>query len=156
MSNNREYTYNADKNSENGDNSGFEVTFTLPADIPEEILRYNNAIKDGGTVGSRIKSLRQLDNYTTSQFGQRMGVSSGTVSNWESGKIEPPLVALKALCYEYNVSLKWLQTGETKENPTDAVSVNRKRLQDWITDMTGEDIMALTRLMRSFALPPAK
>lgn len=156
MSNNREYTYNADKNSGNGDNSGFEVTFTLPADIPEEILRYNNAIKDGGTVGSRIKSLRQLDNYTTSQFGQRMGVSSGTVSNWESGKIEPPLVALKALCYEYNVSLKWLQTGETKENPTDAVSVNRKRLQDWIADMTGEDIMALTRLMRSFALPPAK
>ena len=156
MSDNNEYTYNVDKNSENSDNANFEVTFTLPVDIPEEVLRYNNAIKDGGTVGSRIKSLRQLDNYTTSQFGQRMGVSSGTVSNWESGKIEPPLVALKALCYEYNVSLRWLQTGETEENPTDAVSVNRKRLQDWISNMSGDDVMALTRIMRSFALPPAK
>lgn len=144
MSDNNEYTYNVDKNSENSDDANFEVTFTLPVDIPEEALRYNNAIKDGGTVGSRIKSLRQLDNYTTSQFGQRMGVSSGTVSNWESGKIEPPLVALKALCYEYNVSLRWLQTGETEENPTDAVSVNRKRLQDWISNMAGDDIMALT------------
>ena len=154
MSNNREYTYNVDKNP--GNEKSFEATFTPPVDIPEEILRYNNAIKDGGTVGSRIKSLRQLDNYTTSQFGQRMGVSSGTVSNWESGKIEPPLVALKALCYEYNVSLRWLQTGETEENPTDAVSVNRKRLQDWISNMSGDDVMALTRIMRSFALPPAK
>lgn len=154
MSNNREYTYNVEKKS---DNKNFvEATFTPPVDIPEEILRYNNAIKDGGTIGSRIKSLRQLDNYTTSQFGQRMGVSSGTVSNWESGKIEPPLVALKALCYEYNVSLRWLQTGETEENPTDAVSVNRKRLQDWISNMSNDDVMALTRIMRSFALPPAK
>ena len=52
MSNNREYTYNVDKNSEN--EKSFEATFMPPVDIPEEVLRSNNAIKDGGTVGSRI------------------------------------------------------------------------------------------------------
>lgn len=154
MSSNREYTYNVDKENDNANSC--EATFTIPADIPEDVLRYSNTIKDGGTIGSRIKSLRQLDNYTTSQFGQRLGVSSGTVSNWESNKIEAPLVAMKALCYEYNVSLRWLQTGETEDNPTDAVSVNRKHLFDWISNMSGDEIMTLTRIMRTFALPPAK
>lgn len=47
-------------------------------------------------LGERLKELRKKLDVSQEQLAQRLGVSVGTVSRWETGRAEPQSVAQKA------------------------------------------------------------
>lgn len=59
----------------------------------------------------RIKQLRRILNLTQDSFGSRISVKGNTVAQWESGRNDPPSVAISFICKEYNVNENWLRYG---------------------------------------------
>jgi transcriptional regulator with XRE-family HTH domain len=66
-------------------------------------------------IGDRIKELRQKANLTQAELADKMGFTSQTVSNWESGSREPDISALAKLSSLFNVSLDYLLLGKEEE-----------------------------------------
>ena len=140
----------------------YEVETTLDKETAELIKNVNESLKKGTTVytyanipvpdgkeGDRIRELRKSEGYTTKQFGERLGVKQSTVNAWEVGRIKPPVVAIKAIAAEFGVSEKWLTTGEGTDS--DATSVTRRRLMDWIKNMNDSEVTTLSALLRAYS-----
>lgn len=63
-------------------------------------------------LGNRIKSLRKLEGLTQEEFGARLGVGRGAITNLEFEKVEPKNNFLSLICREFRVNERWLRTGE--------------------------------------------
>lgn len=62
--------------------------------------------------GARLKELRKALKLTLEQFGKKIGLSKASLSEFENGKHEMTPRTRLAICREYGVSEKWLETGE--------------------------------------------
>lgn len=60
----------------------------------------------------RIRKLRRTLDLTQQSFGERIGIKRNTVANYETGRNEPIASVISLICKEFNVSEKWLRTGE--------------------------------------------
>ena len=60
----------------------------------------------------RIKTIRKSNNLTQTEFGKRIGVKGNTVTNHETGLRIPSEAVILAICREFDVSERWLRTGE--------------------------------------------
>lgn len=60
----------------------------------------------------RIKKLRKTLNLTQQAFADRIGIKGNAISQYESGRNEPIDAVVSLICREFNVSEKWLRTGE--------------------------------------------
>ena len=140
----------------------YEVETTLDKETTELITDVNESLKKDAAVytyanvpvpdgreGERIRELRKSENYTTKQFGERLGVKQSTVNAWEVGRIKPPVFAIKAIASEFGVSEEWLTTGEGTDN--DATSVTRRRLMDWIKNMSDAEVITLSAVLRAYS-----
>lgn len=56
----------------------------------------------------RLKELRLSLGLNQVQFGNKLGVSKQSVSNWESGYIQPPIDTLIRICRLFSVSADYL------------------------------------------------
>jgi len=63
-------------------------------------------------LNERIKKLRQSLGLSQDEFGRRLGVTRGAVTNIELNKVEPKPLFVDLICREFNVSETWLRTGE--------------------------------------------
>ncbi|MBR3187282.1 MAG: helix-turn-helix transcriptional regulator [Lachnospiraceae bacterium] len=63
-------------------------------------------------MGDRIKQLRKELELTQEEFSGRLGIKRNTVAQYEIGRNEPQESVISLICREYNVSKKWLLTGE--------------------------------------------
>ena len=61
---------------------------------------------------NRIKNLRKTLKLTQQEFADRLGIKRGTMANYEIGRNEPIDAVVSIICREFNVSEKWLRTGE--------------------------------------------
>ena len=59
-------------------------------------------------ISPRLKPLRKERKFTQEDLGDLVGVSKMRVSDYESGKTEPPLKTLIKIADVFNVSLDWL------------------------------------------------
>lgn len=59
-------------------------------------------------VGERIKEIRQENNLTQSEFGQRLSVSQDTISLWEKGRAYPNTEYVIDICKKFDVSADYL------------------------------------------------
>ena len=96
----------------------------------------------------RIKEIRKAYNLTQVQFGERIGIKGNTVTNYESGSREPSNAVIASICREFNVSEKWLLTGngEMKKQLTEdeeLTSLFGKLLSE-------DDSENLTRVKKAF------
>ena len=60
----------------------------------------------------RIRAIRKAQKLTQAEFGRRVGVKGNTVTNYEIGLRAPSEAVLRSICREFNVSERWLRTGE--------------------------------------------
>lgn len=60
----------------------------------------------------RIKAIRKAQKLTQTEFGRRLGVRGNTVTNYETGLRMPSEAVIRSICREFNVSERWLRTGE--------------------------------------------
>ena len=58
---------------------------------------------------NRIKELRQKNNLTLKELGQKVGMAANTISRYETGKREPKLETWKKLADFFGVSVPYLQ-----------------------------------------------
>lgn len=63
-------------------------------------------------MNDRIKKLRQALGLSQDEFGRRLGVTRGAVTNIELNKVDPKPLFVDLICREFNVNETWLRTGE--------------------------------------------
>lgn len=63
-------------------------------------------------MNGRIKELRRILGLSQDEFGRRLGVTRGAVTNIELNKVEPKPLFIDLICREFNVNEHWLRTGE--------------------------------------------
>lgn len=63
-------------------------------------------------MNERIRELRKALGLTLEQFGKRIGVSRGAISNIENGYRSVTEQMLKSICREFSVDPYWLETGD--------------------------------------------
>lgn len=64
------------------------------------------------SINDRVKLLRQALHLTQVEFGSRIAVAQGYLTNIETGKREVTDKIQKIICAEFNVNEQWLRTGE--------------------------------------------
>lgn len=60
---------------------------------------------------SRIKELRKSLGLTQLEFGEKIGVRSNTITNYETGLRNPSDAVIRSICREFHVNEDWLRTG---------------------------------------------
>jgi transcriptional regulator with XRE-family HTH domain len=63
-------------------------------------------------IGKRIRKIRNLEGETQVNFGRRLQVDRGHISNVETGKAKPSAALIKLICMEYGINELWLLNGE--------------------------------------------
>lgn len=63
-------------------------------------------------MNERIKELRLKLGLSQDEFGRRLGVTRGAITNIELNKVEPKPLFIDLMCREFNVSETWLRTGD--------------------------------------------
>lgn len=62
-------------------------------------------------MNERIKELRKAKGLSQDEFGRRLGVTRGAVTNIELNKVEPKPLFVDLICREFDVNEEWLRTG---------------------------------------------
>lgn len=114
------------------------------------------------TQNERVKEIRKTLGLTLEKFGERIGVTRGSMSNIENGNRNLTEQMTKSICREFSVDYMWLTTGEGKmfiDTDDDFIEridrimagedEARKNLFKFMLELSDEDIHALEHLMQS-------
>ena len=102
-----------------------------------------------------MKGLREARGLTQAELGERIGVSSKTVSKWETGKGLPDISLLQPLAAALGLSLIELMNGEHVTNQN--ISANMARCKFYVCPVCGNVVHAMGSAVVSccgIALPP--
>ena len=113
------------------------------------------------TQNERVKEIRKTLGLTLEKFGERIGVTRGSMSNIENGNRNLTEQMTKSICREFSVDYMWLTTGEGEmfiDRDDDFIEridrimagedEARKNLFKFMLELSDEDIAALDRLMK--------
>ena len=89
-------------------------------------------------TGGTIKALREKQNLTQAELADKIGVSSKTVSKWETAKGLPDITLLQPLASALGVSVIELMNGEPSANQN--VSGNMLRSKFYVCPLCGNII----------------
>ena len=92
-------------------------------------------------TGSTIKQLRESRNMTQAELAEKIGVSSKTISKWETAKGLPDISLLQPLTQALGISVIELMNGEYIINKN--VSANMLRSKFYVCPICGNAIHAL-------------
>lgn len=113
------------------------------------------------TQNERVKEIRKTLGLTLEKFGERIGVTRGSMSNIENGNRNLTEQMTKSICREFSVDYMWLTTGEgemfidTDDDFIERIDrimagedEARKNLFKFMLELSDDDIVALDRLMK--------
>lgn len=63
-------------------------------------------------MNKRIKELRLKLGLSQEDFGRRLGVGRGAITNIELNKVEPKPLFVDLICEQFRVNKEWLETGD--------------------------------------------
>ena len=86
-------------------------------------------------TGATVRVLREERNMTQAELAERIGVSSKTVSKWETGKGLPDITLLQPLAQALGISVIELMNGEQISNRN--VSANMLRSKFYVCPVCG-------------------
>lgn len=92
-------------------------------------------------TGSTIKQLRENRNMTQAELAQKLGLSSKTISKWETGKGLPDITLLQPLAQVLGISVIELMNGEQILNKN--VSANLLRSKFYVCPICGNVVHSL-------------
>lgn len=113
------------------------------------------------TRNERVKEIRKTLGLTLEKFGERIGVTRGSMSNIENGNRNLTEQMTKSICREFSVDYMWLTTGEgemfidTDDDFIERIDrimagedEARKNFFKFMLELSDDDIAALDRLMK--------
>ena len=106
-------------------------------------------------TGTTIKQLREAQNLTQAELAEKIGVSSKTVSKWETAKGLPDITLLQPLAQALGISVIELMSGEHITNKN--VSANMTRCKFYVCPLCGNIIHSAGSALVSccgITLPP--
>ena len=106
-------------------------------------------------TGTTIKNLRETRNMTQAELAERIGVSSKTVSKWETAKGLPDISLLQPLAQALGISVIELMNGEHITNKN--ISANMLRCKFYVCPICGNIIHSTGSTLVSccgITLPP--
>ena len=106
-------------------------------------------------TGTTIKALRERRNLTQAELAEKIGVSSKTVSKWETAKGLPDISLLQPLAQALGISVIELMNGEAITNRN--VSANMLRCRFYVCPVCGNVIHSMGSAVVSccgITLPP--
>ena len=106
-------------------------------------------------TGNTIKQLREQQNLTQGELAAQIGVSSKTISKWETGKGLPDISLLQPLAQALGISLIELMNGEHSTNQN--ISANMLRSKFYVCPVCGNVIHSMGSAVISccgITLPP--
>ena len=89
-------------------------------------------------TGAAVKQLREKRNLTQTELAEKIGVSSKTISKWETGKGLPDISLLQPLAQTLGISVIELMNGEQITNRN--VSANMLRSKFYVCPVCGNVI----------------
>ena len=92
-------------------------------------------------TGTTIKQLREARNMTQAELAERIGVSSKTISKWETAKGLPDISLLQPLAQALGISVIELMNGEQITNKNTCANMLRSQL--YVCPICGNVIHAL-------------
>jgi repressor LexA len=101
-------------------------------------------------IRERIKAIRNKSGLSMAKFGAVIGVSSGNVSDWESGKVLPNILAIAAISQNFGISIDWIITGKEFDFQ-DALPPDIKKLIEAFKHL-GEDNQHALKAYTAFLL----
>ena len=110
---------------------------------------------DAYVTGAAVKALRESRGMTQAELAEKIGVSSKTVSKWETGKGLPDISLLQPLAGALGISLIELMNGEHITNKN--ISANMMRCKFYVCPVCCNVIHAMGSAVVSccgIALPP--
>jgi transcriptional regulator with XRE-family HTH domain len=99
-----------------------------------------------GSIGARVRKIRQDAGLTQKAFGQEVGVSLPTVNRIEQNQRSPNAELLVEISRKFTVDLNWLLTGAytTKQNEKLGQQIPLfSKLSQKLIDNPSEDVAAL-------------
>lgn len=87
-------------------------------------------------LAQRLKQVREENNFSQSEIAKKLGKNQNTISSWETGRTQPKLGDLHALCGIYGCTYEYL-TG-TRQHDSKDIS-----LDDILVKMNDFDVMDL-------------
>ena len=106
-------------------------------------------------TGTTIKQLREAGKMTQAELAEKLGVSSKTVSKWETAKGLPDISLLQPLAQALGISVIELMNGQQINNQN--LSGNMLRCKFYVCPVCGNAIHALGNVVVSccgITLPP--
>ena len=106
-------------------------------------------------TGMTIKHLREMRKLTQSELAERIGVSSKTISKWETGKGLPDISLLQPLAQALGISVIELMDGQHITNKN--ISANMLRCKFYVCPVCGNIVHAAGHALISCCgvmLPP--
>ena len=106
-------------------------------------------------TGNTIKQLRETRGLTQTELAERIGVSSKTISKWETAKGLPDISLLQPLAQELGISVIELMNGEPVQNKN--ISANMLRGKFYVCPLCGNAVHSLGNAVVSccgITLPP--
>ena len=64
------------------------------------------------TINERVKMVRKELGLNQTDFGKRIAIAQGYLTNVENGRRDVTEKTIRLICLEFNVSENWLRTGE--------------------------------------------
>jgi len=98
----------------------------------------------------RIKRLRKEKGMTQIEFAQSLGVSSGTVAMWETGKRKPQFETLNKLCDLFDRNFSYLVGSSDIPTPEIRTEENIDQLGAWVIQEDYEDVLRKYVLLDEF------
>ena len=92
-------------------------------------------------TGATIKQLRESRHLTQAELAEKIGVSSKTVSKWETGKGLPDITLLQPLAQALGISVIELMSGEQIANKN--TSANMLRCKFYVCPVCGNAMYAM-------------
>ena len=106
-------------------------------------------------TGNTIRKLREARNLTQAELGEKIGVSSKTISKWETAKGLPDISLLQPLAGALGISVIELMNGEHVTNQN--ISANMLRCKFYVCPVCGNVIHTTGKTLVSccgITLPP--
>ncbi len=95
----------------------------------------------------RLKELRKINNITQAQLAEKLGVASGTVAMWETGKREPNFDMLEKLSDVFDRNIGYIIGRSNDSSSVKLTEEDVKQMSKWaIEEDYAETIMKYLRL----------
>ena len=92
-------------------------------------------------TSTAIRQLREKQNLTQAELAEKIGVSSKTISKWETAKGLPDISLLQPLAQALGISVIELMNGEHVTNKN--ISANMRRMKFYVCPLCGNVIHSI-------------